>query len=122
MIFIQVFMANMGATVFVVLMIVVTLMITWNSVLSKIIDFIGKHIIEPLIDIIGNMIRDIIPSDERLKENITLMGHSDEDHSIDVYNTIISMMQKRKPMLESLLRIYNILRIKIVYQVINLDY
>ena len=85
MIFIQVFMANMGATVFVVLMIVVTLMITWNSVLSKIIDFIGKHIIEPLIDIIGNMIRDIIPSDERLKENITLMGHSDEDHSIDVY-------------------------------------
>jgi len=93
--FFQVFFANIGATVFIILMIILTIIVTWHIILPKIIDFVQTFIVEPVIEIVNIVIEkidkvlddiaDIIPSDERLKENITLMGHSDEDHSINVY-------------------------------------
>ena len=50
--------------------------------------FFNKFIIDPIISAVTaifNELKDIIPSDKRLKENITLVGQTDSDQNINVY-------------------------------------
>ncbi len=51
-----------------------------NFIIDPVISGVTK-IFEELKDIIG----DLIPSDKRLKENITLIGQTDSDQNINVY-------------------------------------
>ena len=81
-----------GANIGTLVLIGIFVFIFAAVLLDKVINFIKSYIIEPLVeevkklfDKIVDEVKNIIPSDERLKENIIFLGKTDSDENINVY-------------------------------------
>lgn len=65
--------------------------------IAKVTAFSKKFIVEPVLSgvtVIFDDLKDLIPSDKRLKENITLVGQTDQNINVYRYNYIHDMKKK----------------------------